>query len=624
MMINKRLIAMLGKVRFYILGVVGFQWLALVANIVMVIALAFMLGDLFAPEPQDQALLVSLVAFAAAAVIRGICAVAGTKMSHLMSVQVKSTLRTKIYQKVLALGAGYNQRIRTSEIVQLASEGVEQLESYFGRYLPQLFYSTIAPITLFCVLAFINLLAAVVLLVAVPLILVAIMLVSTMARKLFAKYWGIYTDLGANFLENLQGLTTLKIYQAEERKRAEMSSDAEAFRKVTMKVLSAQLGSITAMDLVALGGAAVGIITALLQFQAGAVDLAGCLTIILLSAEFFIPMRQLGSYFHVAMNGVAASDKIFALLDLPQQSTGQQVFDCAVELLGANVQQLSFAYADKPVLKDVSLTIAPVGLTSVVGKSGCGKSTLALALTGGLSGYKGSMQLQVFDRSREGLSSWQGSATQCFEVADLTEQSIMEQITLVTANSHIFKGTVRENLHIAYPEAKDEALWEVLSHVKLDEFLRTEAGLDTQIAESAANLSGGQRQRLALARALLHDTPLYIFDEATSNIDAESENFIMDAIKNLALRKAVLLISHRLANVVDSELIYVLDNSSVVEQGKHADLLAAGRYYANLYTTQSELENFSRPTQAQMDKIAQHPQNKLPDSDSYREVSTRA
>ncbi|GHT78736.1 putative ABC transporter ATP-binding protein [Actinomycetota bacterium] len=586
MMINKRLIELLRNSKKYIAGIVGSQWLSLLANIVMILSLANLLESLFAQDlaQGSEDLSATLAVFAVAAIIRAILAIINTKMGHLVSVEVKSTLRAQIYQKVLALGANYNQDVRTAEIVQVAGEGVDQLESYFGRYLPQLFYSVIAPLTLFGVLAFVNLPAALVLLIAVPLILVAIMAVSKMARRIFGKYWGIYTDLGANFLENLQGLTTLKIYQAEERKRQEMAAEAEDFRRVTMKVLSTQLGSITAMDLVAYGGAAIGIIVALFQFGQGAVSFAGCLAIILLSAEFFIPMRMLGSFFHIAMNGVAASDKIFALLDLPVSQRGQEFIPSNAAQASVSVQQLTFCYAEQPVLKDVSMELPQCGLTSVVGKSGCGKSTLAQAIMGSLSGYQGSIQLKA--ECAQGL-------TKAYEVSDLAEESIMRNVTLVSANSHIFKGTVRSNLLVACSGASDDELMDALAQVRLDEFLRQENGLDTQIAEGASNLSGGQKQRLALARALLHNTPLYIFDEATSNIDAQSESCIVAAIHQLAQTKAVLLISHRLANVVDSQQIYVLDNGRVVEQGQHSDLLLTKSYYASLYNTQTKLENFT-------------------------------
>ena len=585
MMINKRLIALVANAKKYIAGIVGVQWLSLLANIVMIFCLANLLEALFVEAPSQQALLATLAVFAAAAIIRAVCTIIGSKISHLASVQVKLTLRTRIYQKILALGSGYTQEVRTSEIVQVAGEGIEQLDIYFGRYLPQLFYGVLAPLTLFCALAFVNLLAAIVLLVATPLILVAIMAVSRFARRLFAKYWREYTDLGANFLENLQGLTTLKIYQASDRKREEMASDAESFRKVTMKVLTGQLGSIAAMDFVAFGGAALGIIIALFQFQALAVSLAGCLAIILLSAEFFIPMRQLGSLFHVAMNGVTASDRIFSLLDLAQTRTGQESIAGDVQTMGATLQRLTYAYDDKPVLSDVSIDIPPVGLTSIVGKSGCGKSTLAQVLMGSLGDYTGSVKLQANSHT-----------TVAHEICDLSEKSLMANITLVSSNCHIFKGTVRENLLIARPDANDQILWDVLAKVKLDAFLNCEAGLDTQINEGAANFSGGQKQRLALARALLHDTALYIFDEATSNIDVESEHSIMEVIHELAESKAVLLISHRLLNVVNSQNIYVLDNSTVVEQGRHHELLAANRYYASLFNAQNDLENFADGT----------------------------
>lgn len=473
----------------------------------------------------------------------------------------------------MCLGASYSEQVKTSEVVQVAVEGVDQLETYFGAYLPQFFYAMLAPLTLFVVLCFVSVPAAVVLLVCVPLIPVAIAAVQTWAKKLLSKYWGQYTALGDTFLENLQGLTTLKIYQADAFKNDEMNVEAEKFRKITMKVLTMQLNSITIMDLIAYGGAALGVIMAATQLRAGKIDLAGALLIVLLAADFFIPMRQLGSFFHIAMNGMAASDKIFRLLDLPEPAHG------GVSCPAGDIvcRGLRFSYEpEREILHGVDLTIPQGKFVSLVGESGCGKSTISALLMGRNKGYTGSVAI--------------GGA----ELRNIEKASLMRRITYVSHQSYLFKGTVRENLLMGAPGADDGALWAVLERVNLADFLRSEDGLETQLLEKAANLSGGQCQRLALARALLHDGPVYIFDEATSNIDVESENDIMREIHKLAETKTVILISHRLVNVAGADRIYVLESGAVAESGSHEALLLNGGLYAKLWTAQQSLENYGK------------------------------
>ena len=495
-------------------------------------------------------------------------------MSYLSSKAVKKTLREKIYRKLLRLGSSYKEQVNTSEVVQVAVEGVDQLETYFGAYLPQFFYAMLAPLTLFGVLAFVSLPAALVLLVCVPLIPAAIVAVQRWAKKLLAKYWGQYTALGDSFLENLQGLTTLKIYQADEYKQQEMDRQAEQFRRITMKVLTMQLNSITIMDLIAYGGAALGAILAATQFAASRISLDGALLILLLAADFFIPMRLLGSFFHIAMNGMAASDKIFRLLDLPEPARGSETLGDDLTIC---CRDLGFGYQpEKPVLRGLELEIPMGSFTALVGESGCGKSTLSALLMGRNRGYTGSVTVG-------GL-----------ELRDIREDSLLGAFTYVSHQSYLFKGTVADNLRMARPDASDAALWQVLEQVKLADFVRSEQGLDTPVAERGSNLSGGQCQRLALARALLADSPAYIFDEATSNIDVESENDIMEVIRRLAKTKTVLLISHRLANVEFADKIYVLEKGRLAESGSHSVLLARGGCYARLWNAQAELENYGK------------------------------
>ena len=566
MMINKRLIGAVPESKNYIAGNVALQWCSLLANIAMMSAITELLAALYAGNVTQQRLIITAAVTLAAVAVRYGCTVGASRMGYLSSKAVKKTLRGAIYDKLLRLGASYSEQVKTSEVVQVAVEGVDQLETYFGAYLPQFFYAMLAPLTLFVVLCFVSVPAAVVLLICVPLIPAAIAAVQKWAKKLLSKYWGQYTALGDTFLENLQGLTTLKIYQADAFKNDEMNTEAEKFRKITM-----QLNSITIMDLIAYGGAALGVIMAATQLRAGKIDLAGALLIILLAADFFIPMRQLGSFFHIAMNGMAASDKIFRLLDLPEPEQGG--VSCPEG--GIACRDLRFSYEpEREILHGVDLTIPQGKFVSLVGESGCGKSTVSAILMGRNRGYTGSVTV--------------GGA----ELRDISEHSLMENITYVSHQSYLFKGTVRDNLLMGRSDAGDDELWQALDQVNLADFLRSEAGLDTRLTERGENLSGGQRQRLALARALLHDSPVYIFDEATSNIDVESENDIMAQIHALAGRKTVLLISHRLANVTASDEIYVLDRGNIVQHGTHDALLQQGGAYAALWSAQQALEHY--------------------------------
>ena len=571
MMIDKRLIGTVPESKKYIAANVTLQWCGLVANVAMMISVASLLASLLTAPAATARLLTTAVVAAAAVLIRWLCTTGAARMSDLSSRAVKKTLRTQIYEKLLRLGASYSEHVSTAEVVQVAVEGVDQLETYFGAYLPQFFYAMLAPLTLFAVLCFVNIPAAIVLLVCVPLIPAAIAAVQTWAKKLLSRYWGQYTKLGDTFLENLQGLTTLKIYQADGLRNDVMNEEAEKFRKITMKVLTMQLNSVTIMDVIAYGGAALGVILAATQYRAGHVALSGALLIILLSADFFIPMRQLGSFFHIAMNGMAASEKIFRLLDLPEPPARTQACpDGDIVCRG-----LHFSYTpEREILHGLDLAFPVGSFTSIVGASGCGKSTIASILMGRSRGYTGAVTV--------------GGVP----LADISEDSLMRHITYVSHQSYLFKGTVRDNLLMGKPGASDDELWSALTQVNLADFLRGEAGLDTLLSERGENLSGGQRQRLALARALLHDSPVYIFDEATSNIDVESENDIMAQIHALAGRKTVLLISHRLANVTASDEIYVLERGNIVQHGTHEALLKQGGAYAALWSAQQVLEHY--------------------------------
>ena len=535
-MIKKRLLEIVPESKKYIASNVLFQWLNMWCNIVMVYTIAYLLTDLLNGIQINYVKSLSIIVITI--VLRILFIKLASSASYKASKSVKKTLRGLIYEKLLKLGSSYTEHVSTAEVIQLTGEGVEQLETYFGQYMPQFFYAFLAPITLFFVICPISFNVAITLLVCVPLIPISIVIVQKVAKRLLKNYWGQYTKLADHFLENLQGLTTLKIYQADETKHIEMNNDAEHFRKITMKVLTMQLNSIIVMDVVAYGGAALGILLALNGYVNHSISFTGAFIIILLSADFFLPMRQLGSFFHVAMNGMTASDKIFA----------------------------------------VNMVIPEGSFTAIVGESGCGKSTIVGLLTNRNKGYTGSIQI--------------GGA----ELSEVSEKEIMNRITLVSHNSYLFKGTIRENLLMGKSDATDEELWHVLKKVNIDEFVQSlDQGLDSVVLESGSNFSGGQKQRIAIARALLHDSKIYIFDEATSNIDVESENDLMKLIISMTEdtqnKKTIILISHRLANVTQADNIYVLDNGYIVQSGNHNQLVATNGTYQKLYTEQQSLEN---------------------------------
>ena len=570
-MIKTKLIKLLADSKKYIVYNIFWQWAALISQIIIVYIIANIIAKL--PAPLNYMDVVKLLA---ALAVRFVSDRLASMASYRASVDVKRVLREKIFDKLLRLGSSYNEQIATSQVVQLATEGVEQLETYFGKYIPQLFYSLLAPVTLFAVLAFVSVKAATVLLICVPLIPVSIVAVQKFAKKLLNKYWGIYTELGDSFLENLQGLTTLKIYKADEMKAVQMDEEAQRFRNVTMKVLTMQLNSTSVMDIMAYGGAATGMVVAVSEYYAGNIDAAGAVMIVFLAAEFFLPLRLLGSFFHIAMNGMAASDRIFELLDMHEDDNSETaVINGADEGIEIDISNLSFSYdGERNVLENISFELKNGSFVSLVGESGCGKSTIAGILMKRVTGWKGSVTVNGQD------------------IRNISDIDIMKNITLVSHDSYLFKGTVRDNLMMGSPMASDDMMTAALRRVNLADFVESEGGLDMQLNERASNLSGGQKQRLAMARALLKDSGVYIFDEATSNIDIESEEMIMSVIRELAKTKSVLLISHRLANVVNSDDIYMLKDGVIVESGTHDELTANKKAYADMYENQMKLEKY--------------------------------
>ncbi|MBT1166978.1 ATP-binding cassette domain-containing protein [Bifidobacterium simiarum] len=652
-MFDKRLLQLVPGLGRLIAGKVLMLWLTLLSNIAFAVTLVLMLSDLLVaadgmgPIPAVCMVnhgnggcvplgrldaLASLphtmawpparigayaIAFAVILLVRYLATKGANHLGFLAAERVKLALRTKLYRRMLALGPGYANTVRTADVVQLAGEGVEQVQTFFELFLPQLFYSVLAPITLFVVVLPINVPAAVTLLVCAPLIVLIVGAVAMSAARVFKKYWGKYTDLGAEFLDDLQGLETLKIFDADERAHTRMNRRAEEFRVMTMNVLQIQLRSLTAMDLVAYGGTAAGIIVAVAQYLhpgANGLSLAGCVLIVLLSADFFIPLRQLGSYFHVAMNGMTSSRRIFALLDLPEPAHGDRpIPEIPNDGVAIELTDVSYRYDDHtgnnpagsepagsepaPVgtqaLHAASFAVPPHRLTAIVGVSGSGKSTAAGILAGRLPGYGGSVTFRLGSvRTAAARTDAHATAT-TIELRDCATDSLLREVTIVSASSHLFHATVRENLLMARPDATDADLWEALDRAHIADWVREQSqGLDLMIDEGAANLSGGQKQRLALARGLLHDSAIYIFDEATSNVDAESEALILDAIRTLAARKTVLMITHRMANAVNADQVVVLDHGTVTETGTHDELMAADGRYAELFRTQNAVETF--------------------------------
>ena len=580
-MFNKRLLKEFADNNKKVVGIVACQCIILIANIIFTLFTANILYCLCLQNFENINILNYLLVAGIVIVIRVIANTIMSKLSFETATNIKSKLRNMIYDKLFDIGSAYKQAIMTSEAVQISTEGVEQLEIYFSKYIPQFFYSMIAPLILFVVVGTMSLKTALVLFVCVPLIPMSIVAVQKFAKKMLSKYWGTYTEMGDNFLESLQGLTTLKIYNADEEYAVKMDEEAEKFRKITMRVLIMQLNSISVMDLVAYGGAGLGIILSILELRCGNIDFAQCFFIIMISAEFFLPMRLLGSYFHIAMNGNAAADKIFKFID---EEDFSNIIKDTKDLGNVSdsdsllkFDKVRFGYDDsKTVLDDITFEVKKGSFTSIVGMSGCGKSTIATLIMGEYKKYKGNILIDGIDNK------------------EYLETDRFAKITRVNHNSYLFKGTVRDNLIMARKDATDKDMLEVLKKVDLYDLVMQNGGLDMKISERATNISGGQKQRFAVARAMLKESDIYIFDEATSNVDATSEDKIMEVINELAKKKTVILISHRLFNVINSDNILVMNDGKIVESGTHEELMQFNKYYANLFNTQKELELYAK------------------------------
>lgn len=525
---------------------------------------------------SDISLLNGSIMVSVLIIIRCICNSLYTKFSNLASSNARIILRDSLYKKLLKLGHSYTSYESTSGIVQLAVEGIEQLEIYFGKYLPQFFYSLLVPVTLFIFMSFISIKAALVFILCVPLIPISIIAIMKIAKRILKDYWKSYSDLGGTFLENLQGLTTLKVFDVDEDRHKKMNEEAENFRKITMKVLSMQLNSITIMDLVAFGGAALGTIVALIQFKNGQIMPGSLFIIIILSSEFFIPLRLLGSYFHIAMNGMAASDRIFKILDVKEREKNINAdIVWNNENMSVSLKNVSFSYdGEREVISNINLNIKDKGLTAIVGESGSGKSTIASLILNEYRVIQGNILLNNVD------------------LEEISMDKIYDNIAIVSTNSYIFNGTILDNLMVANKSASEKEIVKALKTARLYDFVNSlKDGLLTYVGQSGSNLSGGQKQRLALARAILSNREMIIFDEATSNIDVESEENIWKAIYDLSKKKTILVISHRLANVKDAKKIYVLNKGKLVEEGSHDSLMQNKSYYFDMVNKQEELES---------------------------------
>lgn len=684
-MFDKRLFSLAPGVGRLVAAKVLCQWVGLLANVVFVVTVVVMLSPALAVvesafDPMfsmgDSGLISRLfigfgyggfsaetyvgcvLAIVVCAVLRFLMMRAAAYFGAEAAERVKLALREQLFNKMLAIGPSYSQHISTADVVQSAGEGIEQIQSFFELFLPQLFYAILAPVTLFFIVAPINMPTAVTLLVCAPLIVLIVGMVAMRAARVFKKYWGKYTDMGAAFLDNMQGLETLKTFNVDDRVAKKMDEQAEQFRVMTMNVLQIQLRSLTAMDVVAYGGAAAGIGVAIWQYASGdLLPLAGVLLVVLLSADFFIPLRQLGSFFHVAMNGMTSTKRIFALLDTPILAYGTQEmpeFGASRDGVDVYFDDVTFRYTDVAAdtavadvetgetgnngeksgvvgagktsmskdgngsvvaLHGVSFTARRGQVTAIVGPSGSGKSTAVELLAGNLSGYEGCMWLRPGNAGN--------NPPQRYQIADLSIESLTKEIAIVAAQSHLFAGTLRDNLLMAKPDATENELWQALEAAHISDFVRAQSQeLDLVIEQGASNLSGGQRQRIAIARALLRESAVYIFDEATSSVDVESETLILQTIRALADRgKTVIMVTHRMANAADADHVVVFERGRVTEQDAHAELMRANGTYAKLFRAQQTVENIGLRNNATHSTSASHA---LKASDSAESVTQRA
>lgn len=575
-MFNKRLLSICDSSKKWIGLTVLMNWISIICNIALILFIGTTVDKLMNGNLNLNVISTSLFIIAMLS-IRFVANFMSTKFSLHSSSEVKKTLRSTIYEKLLSLGVNYTDAISTSSTVQIAVDGVEQLEIYFGRFMPQLFYSLLAPLTLFAVMSFISFKTAIVLLICVPLIPMTIMAVMKIAKKLLSKYWGVYTDLGDSFLENLQGLTTLKIFDIDEDKNKEMNDNAEHFRKITMKVLSMQLNSITIMDLIAFGGSAIGILIAIAEFRAGLLTAGQVLIIILLSAEFFIPMRLLGSFFHVAMNGISASERMFKLLDTEVDEIKDLDEAKLANLNNINIElrNVDFSYdKERKVLENINIEMKNNKMIALVGESGCGKSTITNLL----------LKQNKVDSGEILLNG--------INLNEIPFDVLTKKVGFINHSAYIFNGSIEDNIRMGKNDASYDEIYDALKKANLYEFvMNLPQKLNTNVGEGGSLLSGGQKQRLALARTIITDPEIYIFDEATSNIDVESEEKVWESIYKLAKNKTVIVISHRLANVKNAHAIYVLDKGHIVEHGKHKELMMSKNKYYELVTHQQNLEN---------------------------------
>ena len=593
MMINKRLINLCKESKKYIALTILVNWISVLCNIVTIILIGQFINKIYVGQRLNIngnnilnsmmefnvwgkiSLLAAIVIIAILLAIRYSCNILYAKFSNAASENARVTLRELIYKKLLKLGTGYTSVESTSAVVQVSVEGIEQLEIYFGKYLSQFFYALLVPVTLFIFMSFISFKAALIFILCVPLIPISIIAIMKIAKRILKDYWKSYSDLGGTFLENLQGLTTLKVFNIDEERHEKMNIEAEKFRKITMKVLSMQLNSITIMDLVAFGGAAAGTIVALIQFKNGQIPVGSLLIIILLSSEFFIPLRLLGSYFHIAMNGMAASDRMFGILDAEEREKNVETNEeIKLNDIKVSLRNVDFSYdGEREVLKNINMDVTPGGLVAIVGESGSGKSTIASLILNNYKVTNGEISINNLN------------------IENISLDNIYGNIALVSTNSYIFNGTILDNLLMAKKDATEEDINNALKTARLYDFVNgLKDGLLTDVGQAGSALSGGQKQRLALARVILADRPMIIFDEATSNIDVESEESIWEAIYELSKEKTILVISHRLANVTDAKNIYVMNKGKLVENGTHEKLMKNESCYYNMVNKQNELE----------------------------------